>query len=75
MLYRIQFSIKSLTLLFVGFSVDIALDLLMDESFNELRATIYATDDERKRFRQLGKSWRVMDGTWLLQCFTWILCV
>jgi hypothetical protein len=36
--------------------VDIALDLLMDESFNELRATIYATDDERKRFRQLGKS-------------------
>ncbi|CAB9514914.1 Receptor-type guanylate cyclase gcy [Seminavis robusta] len=34
-------------------SVDIALDLLMDESFNELRATIYSSENEKKRFRQL----------------------
>lgn len=34
-------------------SVDIALDLLMDASFDQLRATIYASDDESKRFRQL----------------------
>ena len=34
-------------------SVDIAMDLLMDDSFSELRATIYSTESERKRFRQL----------------------
>jgi hypothetical protein len=34
-------------------SVDLCWDLLMDSSFDELRAAIYSTEDERKRFRQL----------------------
>jgi class 3 adenylate cyclase len=34
-------------------SVDLCWDLLMDSNFDELRAAIYSTDDERKRFRQL----------------------
>ena len=34
-------------------SVDMAWDLLMQEEFNELRQTIYSTDEEYKRFRQL----------------------
>ena len=34
-------------------SVDVAWDLLMDETFSNLRRTIYQTDDELKRFRQL----------------------
>jgi hypothetical protein len=34
-------------------SVDLCWDLLMDNNFDELRATIYSTVDERKRFRQL----------------------
>lgn len=34
-------------------SVDIAWQLLMDERFQHLRATIYSTDAELKRFRQL----------------------
>jgi len=34
-------------------SVDLAWSLLMDPSFDELRNTIYKTDDERRRFRQL----------------------
>jgi hypothetical protein len=34
-------------------SVDLCWELLMDSNFDELRAAIYSTDDERKRFRQL----------------------
>ena len=34
-------------------SVDLAWSLLMEDSFKDLRATIYATEAERKRFRQL----------------------
>jgi class 3 adenylate cyclase len=34
-------------------SVDLCWDLLMDSNFDELRAAIYSTVDERKRFRQL----------------------
>jgi class 3 adenylate cyclase len=34
-------------------SVDLCWDLLMDTNFDELRAAIYSTEDERKRFRQL----------------------
>lgn len=34
-------------------SVDLAWSLLMDPSFDELRNTIYHTEDERTRFRQL----------------------
>jgi hypothetical protein len=34
-------------------SVDLCWDLLMDNNFDELRAAIYSTVDERKRFRQL----------------------
>jgi class 3 adenylate cyclase len=34
-------------------SVDLCWDLLMDNNFDELRAAIYSTEDERKRFRQL----------------------
>jgi class 3 adenylate cyclase len=34
-------------------SVDLCWDLLMDSNFDELRAAIYSTEDERKRFRQL----------------------
>jgi class 3 adenylate cyclase len=34
-------------------SVDLCWDLLMDNNFEELRAAIYCTVDERKRFRQL----------------------
>ena len=34
-------------------SVDLALDLLMDPSFLELRRTIYTTESEFRRFRQL----------------------
>ena len=34
-------------------SVDLAWSLLMDSSFDELRNTIYKTEDERSRFRQL----------------------
>jgi hypothetical protein len=73
LLYRIEFFVTSLTFLLVGFGipVDIALDLLMDESFDELRATIYATDDESKRFRQLGKSSWMAHGS--IQSVTWFL--
>jgi class 3 adenylate cyclase len=35
-------------------SVDLCWDLLMDSNFDELRAAIYSTVDERKRFRQLA---------------------
>jgi class 3 adenylate cyclase len=35
-------------------SVDLCWDLLMDSNFDDLRATIYRTADERKRFRQLA---------------------
>jgi len=34
-------------------SVDLAWDLLMDSRFGDLRRTIYATQAELKRFRQL----------------------
>lgn len=34
-------------------SVDLAWSLLMDPSFDDLRNTIYKTEDERIRFRQL----------------------
>ena len=34
-------------------SVDLAWSLLMDPSFDDLRNTIYKTEEERKRFRQL----------------------
>jgi class 3 adenylate cyclase len=34
-------------------SVDLCWDLLMDSNFDDLRAAIYSTEDERKRFRQL----------------------
>jgi hypothetical protein len=34
-------------------SVDLCWDLLMDNNFDDLRAAIYSTADERKRFRQL----------------------
>lgn len=34
-------------------SVDIAWNLLQDEGFKELRATIYKTEEELARFRQL----------------------
>lgn len=34
-------------------SVDIAWSLLMENNFKELRAVIYNTEEERKRFRQL----------------------
>ncbi|CAB9527346.1 Receptor-type guanylate cyclase gcy [Seminavis robusta] len=34
-------------------SIDIAWELLMDPSFEELRHTIYGTAEEKKRFRQL----------------------
>jgi 3'5'-cyclic nucleotide phosphodiesterase len=34
-------------------SIDLAWGLLMDASFAELRATIYSSEDELKRFRQL----------------------
>jgi hypothetical protein len=34
-------------------SVDLCWDLLMDSIFEDLRAAIYSTDSERKRFRQL----------------------
>jgi hypothetical protein len=34
-------------------SVDLCWDLLMDSNFDELRAAIYNTVDEKKRFRQL----------------------
>lgn len=34
-------------------SVDLAWHLLMDDAYNDLRATIYQTDAELKRFRQL----------------------
>jgi class 3 adenylate cyclase len=34
-------------------SVDLCWDLLMDNNFDELRAAIYSTPDERIRFRQL----------------------
>jgi class 3 adenylate cyclase len=34
-------------------SVDLCWDLLMDSNFDDLRAAIYGTDDERTRFRQL----------------------
>jgi len=34
-------------------SLDLAWDLLMDSQFADLRATIYSTQDELKRFRQL----------------------
>jgi hypothetical protein len=34
-------------------SVDLAWDLLMDENYKELRANIYTTDSELRRFRQL----------------------
>jgi class 3 adenylate cyclase len=34
-------------------SVDLCWDLLMDSNFEYLRAAIFSTDDERKRFRQL----------------------
>lgn len=34
-------------------SVDLAWSLLMDDSFTALRETIYKTEKERKRFRQL----------------------
>jgi hypothetical protein len=34
-------------------SVDLCWDLLMDSNFDELRAAIYSTVEERKRFRQL----------------------
>ena len=34
-------------------SVDVAWDLLFDDCYADLRATIYTTDDELQRFRQL----------------------
>jgi class 3 adenylate cyclase len=34
-------------------SVDLAWDLLMDEEYSDLRAAIYKTESEKKRFRQL----------------------
>jgi len=34
-------------------SVELAWDLLMEDRYDNLRSTIYATDDELKRFRQL----------------------
>jgi 3'5'-cyclic nucleotide phosphodiesterase len=34
-------------------SVDLSWDLLMDDNFKDLRAVIYRTDEERKRFREL----------------------
>jgi hypothetical protein len=34
-------------------SVDLSWDLLQDESFSDLRAAIYITEDEMQRFRQL----------------------
>lgn len=34
-------------------SVDLAWKHLMDDKYKELRSTIYATEEERKRFRQL----------------------
>jgi 3'5'-cyclic nucleotide phosphodiesterase len=34
-------------------SVDVAWDLLFDDCYSDLRATIYTTDDELQRFRQL----------------------
>jgi hypothetical protein len=34
-------------------SVDLSWDLLLDDSYSELRASIYSTDSELKRFRQL----------------------
>jgi class 3 adenylate cyclase len=34
-------------------SVELAWDLLMEDRYENLRSTIYATDDELKRFRQL----------------------
>jgi class 3 adenylate cyclase len=34
-------------------SVDLAWELLLDESFDDLRAAIFATDGEKARFRQL----------------------
>ena len=40
-------------------SVDLSWNLLMDDSFKDLRALIYSTEEEHKRFRQLvvnGKS-------------------
>jgi hypothetical protein len=46
-------------------SVDLCWDLLMDSSFDKLRAAIYSTVDERKRFRQL-----VVNLSWLLISWT-----
>ena len=34
-------------------SVDLAWNVLMEDRFKDLRSTIYATQEERKRFRQL----------------------
>lgn len=34
-------------------SVDVSWQLLMDDSFQELRSSIYSSEEERKRFRQL----------------------
>ena len=45
-----------LTLFFVVYALlDIAWELLMDPSFEELRHTIYATGEEKRRFRQVRR--------------------
>jgi len=44
-------------------SVDIALDLLDDDDFEELRSTIYSTQNEKTRFRQLVVNTVMATGT------------